>query len=293
MMNAVRGRKRSNLIASTSADKLNLEIDLADQLAHVMVSAQGIEGNPRLIKRFLNNLVIRNELAKAQNINIGFDQLVKLLLFERCASKNAFEYLVKQVVESDDGKVEVIKEIEETLATGNTPDMPEASWDVPFIHDWLKLNPRLGDVDLRPLLYLSRNRSLSLASFDELSPEGRALLEGILEADTIMAPIVARLKKLGEQEAERILSRIRQRARSQQWDYKLLIQALHVPKAFPALCPRYINMLDEIPAQKRAAPLIPLIREEGWAKELLNRWSVDEESPSTVRKAIKDLEGGK
>ncbi|KMY66175.1 hypothetical protein AAU61_16880 [Desulfocarbo indianensis] len=285
-------RKKMEEAYGTNAGKLNLEIDIADQVASLMVSAHGIDGNPRLIKRFLNNLMIRDVVAKSQGLSIAFDQLIKIQLFERCASPAAFEYLAKQVMDREDGKANFIAKIEEALAKGDNPVMPDASWNGPFISDWLKLNPRLGDVDLRPLLYLSRDRALSLASFDELSPEGRALLEGLLEADTIMTPLVDQLKTLGEAEADRILSRIRRKARSNQWDRLSLVQALHVPKAFPTLGPAYVNMLNEIPATNRLAPLIPLIRHEEWAKDLLERWGADEKSPMQVRNAITNL-GGK
>ena len=180
-------------------------------------------------------------------------------------------------------------EIESALAEGESIDMPNPSWDEPFVADWLKLNPRLGGIDLRPLLYLSRDRTLSLASFDELSPDGRALLEGILEANTLMLPLVTQLQSLGEAEAGQILSRIRRRARSNQWNYATLIQALHIPKAFPTLGPAFVNLMNEIPASKRPAPLIPSIRAEPWAKEVLERWGVDEKSPLPVKKAINAL----
>lgn len=268
------------------AGKLSMEIDLADQLASLMVSADRIAGNPRLIKRFLNNLMIREAVARAQGLTIAFDQFVKLQLLERCASSAAFEYLVKQVAEREDGKAAFLTEIEAALAKGESFDMPDKSWDSPFIGEWLKLNPKLGDTDLRPLLYLSRDRTLSLAHFDELSPEGRALLEALLAAKQIMPPLVEQLKSLGEAEGERILNRIMRRARSEQWERILLTQALHVPKAFPNLAPAFVNFLNEMPASKRPAPLIPLIREEGWAEEILKHWSSDEQSPQSVKKAI-------
>lgn len=282
-------RKKMEEAYGADAGKVSMEIDLADQLASIMVSAESIAGNPRLIKRFLNNLMIRDAVAKAQGLSLAFDQIVKLQLFERCAPSAAFEYLVKQVAEREDGKAAFLTDIEAALAKGETSDMPDTSWNVPFIVDWLKLNPRLGDIDLRPLLYLSRDRALSLASFDELSPEGRALLEGILEAQSLMSPLVDQLKSLGEAESERILSRIRRKARSNQWDRTTLIQALHVPKAFPSLGPAFVNMLNEIPASKRPAPLIPSIRSEEWAVDTLKRWGADDQSPQPVKNAITGL----
>jgi len=285
-------RKKMAEAYGADADKVSLEIDLADQLASVMVSADGIAGNPRLIKRFLNNLMIRDAVAKAQSLSVAFDQLVKMQLFERCAPPAAFEYLVKQVAEQADGKAPFIAKIEKALSEGESPEVSDASWNIPFVSDWLKLSPMLGDVDLRPVLYLSRDRALSLASFDELSPEGRSLLEGLLEADSVMLPLVEKLKSLGEMEADRILNRIRRRARANQWDRSFLVQALHVPKAFPSLGPAYVNLLNEIPAGKRPAPLIPLIRNEAWSQQLLKRWGVDEKSPMPVKNAIIRL-GGK
>ena len=282
-------RKKMEEAFGTDAAKVSMEIDLADQLASLMVSADHIAGNPRLIKRFLNNLMIRDAVAKAQGLTIAFDQLVKLQLFERCAPPAAFEYLVKQVADREDGKAAFLADVEAALAKGESLDMPDASWESPFIGEWLKLNPRLGDTDLRPLLYLSRDRALSLASFDELSPEGRSLLEALLETNRILPPMVEQLKSLGETEGERILSRIKRRARSGQWELSTLMQALHIPKAFPNLAPSFVNLLNDIPASKRLAPFIPLIREESWAQEMLQRWAADEQSPQTVKKAITGL----
>ena len=282
-------RKKMEEAFGDDAMKMSMEIDLSDQLASIMVSASGLAGNPRLIKRFLNNLLIRDSVAKAQGLTIAFDQLVKLQLFERSAPPAAFEYLVKQVAQQENGKADFLSVIESALAAGESFEMPDPSWNEPFVTDWLKLNPRLGGIDLRPLLYLSRDRSLSLASFDELSPDGRALLEGILEAKTLMPPLVKQLQLLGEAEASQILNRIRRRARSNQWDYTTLIQALHVPKAFPTLGPAFVNLMNEIPPAKRLAPLIPTIRTEPWAKDVLERWGSDDKSPVPVKKAINAL----
>ncbi|MCX5800171.1 MAG: P-loop NTPase fold protein [Candidatus Eisenbacteria bacterium] len=286
-------RKRIEEAFGTDATKVSMEIDLADQLASLMVSADRIAGNPRLIKRFLNSLMIRDTVARAQGMTIAFDQLVKLQLFERCAPPAAFEYLVKQVADREDGKAACLAYIEPILAKGESFDVPDPSWDDPFVREWLKLNPRLADTDLRPLLYLSRDRALSLASFDELSAEGRALLDAILEANNFLPPLVERLRSLGEAEGERILNRMRRRARSRQWDLTILVQALHVPRAFPELGSSFVNLLNDIHPSKRLAPFIPMIRSEPWAKELLKRWAADDQSPQPVKNAISGLGKGR
>jgi len=284
-------RKKMGEAFGSMADTLSKEIDLADQLAGLLVSADQIAGNPRLIKRFLNNLLIRDAIAKAEGMSISFDQLVKLQLFERCANPSAFEYLVKQVAESETGKVIFLATIEEQLEKGETYVAPDTSWEGAFIQDWVKLNPKLGFTDLRPLLHLSRDRTLSLASFDELSSDGRALLDAILASTNFMPPLVEQLKQLGESESERILNRIHRRARATQWDRAILTQALHVPKAFPGLAPSYVRLLNEIPPDRRPAPLIPRINNEPWAKDILKRWGEDNSSPAVVKNAINKIGG--
>lgn len=269
-----------------AASKIAVQIDLADQLAIIMATSEHIAGNPRLIKRFLNNLIIREYIANAQGMSVSFEELVKLQLFERCAPAAAFEYFAKQVGESEDGKPLFLKELEEKVGKAEDLVFSHESWKVPFISDWLKLSPPLAEIDLRPLLYLSRDKAVSLASFDELSPDGRELLNALCEAKGLLQPLINSIKLIGVIEAEKILTRIKRRARNQQWEQSVVIQVFHLPKAFPELSASFISMLDEIPAAKRPAPLIPHIRNEVWAKELLERWEKDQNSPPQIKKAI-------
>lgn len=273
--------------------KLVAQIDLADQLAVLLTTAEQIAGNPRLIKRFLNNLIIRETVAKSQGMSVPFGELVKLQLFERCASPAAFEFLVKIVGESDNGKPQMFKLIEEALSKNEIYKVPDISWDATFINQWLKLSPPLANVDLRPLLYLSRDRAVSLASFDELSPAGSEMLSGLLEAKGVLDSLTKQLLVLGETESERILSRLIRRARSDQWEINSLKRCLNVTKAFPSLGSNYSRMLNEIPPEKRPAPLIPLIQNETWAQETLLIWVSDEHSPIQVQRALSTLKGNK
>lgn len=269
-----------------AASKLAIQIDIADQLANIMATSDHVAGNPRLIKRFLNNLIIRESVAKAQEMSVSFEELVKLQLFERCAPAAAFEYLAKEVGDCEDGKPKFLRELEEKIAKAEELTFPHESWKAPFISDWLKLSPQLSGIDLRPLLYLSRDKAISLASFDELSPAGRELLSALCEAKGLLQPLIANIKQIGAIESEKILTRMKRRARNQQWESAVIVQALHLPKAFPELAISFIAMLDEIPAGKRPAPLIPQLLIEPWAKELLSRWEQDDSSPATVKKAI-------
>ena len=211
--------KIEKVFDDSSAEKVRKYIDLAEQLAGIMVTADHINGNPRLIKRFLNNLIIREKVARLNGMTIDFGGLVKMQLFERCASPAAFEDLVKKSVESQDGKLIFLQEIEAKVASGEDYDTEDSNWKSPFIKEWLKLEPKLGDADIRPLLYLSRDRSLSLAAYDELSKEAIEILSALAAVDKdIIKALVDKIKEIGEMEAERLLVRLGRIGSGSQWE---------------------------------------------------------------------------
>ncbi|MDR2601996.1 MAG: hypothetical protein LBC53_06040 [Spirochaetaceae bacterium] len=211
-------------------------IEISEQLAGILVTADGINGNPRLIKRFLNAIMIRDKVAKLNGMTVDFSSLVKMMLFERCVAASNFEYLVKSVAESDNGKSSFLKEIEAAIAEGKEPELSDDSWKSKFITEWLKIEPKLGDTDLRPLLYLSRDKSLALAAYDELSKEALEVLSAFEQVDrSIIMEIVNSIKNLGETEAEKVLSRVARSGSTNQWETKTLVAALHITESYAQL----------------------------------------------------------
>ncbi len=267
------------------AVKVAKEIDLADQLAHILASADQIAGNPRLIKRFLNNLMIRETIAKSQGMTIGFSELVKLQLFERCATTMGFEHLAKAVAGSDDGKVQFLAELEAAAQKGDAWAAP-TPWPQPFYEQWVKMAPQLGDVDLRPLMHLSRDRKLAIAAYDELGQEAQKMLEALLSATSVIPTLVDQIKALGEGDAERVLTRLGRKARTDQFTAESIARCLNITKAFPTLGPQLALLLNEIPAARRPVALVPLLQNEAWATNELQRWESDTDTPPPVKRAI-------
>ncbi|MDR5810618.1 P-loop NTPase fold protein [Caballeronia sp. LZ019] len=279
-------RKTLNDALGKTIPTLEKEVDIADQLAPILATVEQISGNPRLIKRFLNNLVIRENVAKAHGMNVSFEHLVKLQLFERCATPAAFDFLVNAVNASDTGRPEFLRKVEQSLKDGEAFVAPDNSWNTPFVTGWVSLSPPLAETDLRPLLHLSRDRVVSLGGLDELSRDAHAVLEGLFEAKSHQQLLVDRVRALGEGEAELLMNRMKRRVRSQQWDSRTIRNCLHLTDAFPALGPSFCSLLDEAPPKERPQALIPLIVNEPWAKELLVRWAADVQTPQPVRNAI-------
>lgn len=89
-----------SLLTDSEQDAMAEYISISEQIAGVLVSSKRIKGNPRLIKRFLNALEIRKKVARLNGITVDSGILIKMLLFERCASGSAFEYLAEIVSKS-------------------------------------------------------------------------------------------------------------------------------------------------------------------------------------------------
>jgi predicted KAP-like P-loop ATPase len=268
-----------------SAGKLAAEIDAADQLAPILVNADQIAANPRLIKRFLNNLIIRESIAKAQEMTLSFDALVKMQLFERCASPAAFEYLAKRVFENDLGHATFLAEIEEGAAQGQPYRQPDQSWSgVPFYEQWIGLAPRLADIDLRPFIYLSRDKAPALAHYDELSPKARELFEVALKTDKVAEVLIGSFKEIGEQEAERVLTRLVSRARTENWSPGSIVRCFNLVEAHPGVASILVSALQQAPATHRSIQFVPLLAGKAWSVELIRDWMADENTPEPVRR---------
>ncbi len=262
------------------------ELDIADQLAPLLVTSAEIAGNPRLIKRFLNNLVIRQTIAEEMEMPLALEELVKVQLFERCASSAAFEFLTKAVAENPDGNAEFLTAMEDAAQTAEKYEPPHPSWTGPFYEQWLKLAPRLAGKNLQPILHLSRDRSLGLAAYDELSSEAKKILEATMEATERSALLVKQLAALGEGDVSRILNRAIRKGRENHWDFEDIVRCLHCTEAHPAMGLQLAPALYEVPGNKRSVALMPLLKSLPWAATLLQDWENDPETDEKTRKYL-------
>ena len=116
------GKRVDRAFMQTLHDKFDHELvgqfDTADRLAHLMTTASGIVGNPRLIKRFLNALAIRMAISNAHGVGVDETVLAKMLLFERIGNPKAYAELTKAVTESGVGKPAFLSEWEEKANAG-------------------------------------------------------------------------------------------------------------------------------------------------------------------------------
>lgn len=273
-------------------EELIARLDAADRLAPLMTSASGIAGNPRLIKRFLNALSIRMAMSRAQGVGVDESVLAKVLLFERCGDPKAYALLVKSVTDSDDGKPNFLVEWEKKAIAGEALEQ-KAPWDDPFITEWLRLPPQLGERDLRGALYVSREHAPLITPEDRLSSEAADLLVALLEHPGMAASIKDRLAALPRPEISVIMDRLLGRARQEQdWGIPPILEAcMVVAAADPSQGQRLAGFLTERPGSQIKASIVPKIADQPWSKSVFSAWDNDGEVSKPVKSAIKAKSG--
>ena len=158
------------------------------------ILAKGLNGNPRQCKRFLNMLVMRMAMAEKRQVSLTQRVLAKLMVLEYLypeyfgqlarwqaeqdgrpaqlgrleAGEDPREPRAKQVTKEavtpgdDAGNQQV--ETKEPRAADVVSERELAIWEKdPRLQEWLALEPKLSDEDLRPYFYFSRD-SLGFSS---------------------------------------------------------------------------------------------------------------------------------
>lgn len=286
------GKRVDRAFMQTLHDKFSHDLvrqfDTADRLAHLMTTASGILGNPRLIKRFLNALAIRMAISNAHGVGVDEAVLAKMLLFERIGNPKAYSELIKVVTESGDGKPTFLSEWEEKANAGQEVTL-QPPWDDPFVQEWLTLPPRIGDRDLRGVLYVSREHAPLISPQDRLSSEAAELLTALLQHPEMAANLKERVSKLARTEITVIMDRLLDRARQEQeWGTPPILEACLVTSgADPVQGSRVAGFLSDRPIAQIKASIVPKIGDQPWANSVFEKWDSTAGLSSPVKRAIK------
>jgi predicted KAP-like P-loop ATPase len=164
---------------------LDDRFQVAERLATILATSSTINGNPRIVKRLLNVVRMRKKVADRRGMNLDESLITKLVIFERCAGKEATKDLY-QLIDQSYGKPDVFGALE----SGDVDVELPKSWDSikSFIIDWANLSPKLSGVDLRAAAYLSRETIPMGIVSNELSPKAKELVSVLLAVKSKVSP---------------------------------------------------------------------------------------------------------
>jgi predicted KAP-like P-loop ATPase len=180
VLSAWRNTRAQNIYAPFTAESIHkaltggaeLPANLKEQLdwskAVASVITEGLKGNPRQVKRMLNAMSLRKQLAAVAKISIKEEILAKLMVLEY-SNLPLFQEL-NQWQAAEKGVPSKLKALEneslkEEDASETTP--PEdglAKWRTPSMLSWLSMRPPLSGADLRDYFWLARDRTGSTLS---------------------------------------------------------------------------------------------------------------------------------
>lgn len=200
-----------------ASQQIHTATTLSEQIGPIL--AQGSRGNPRQIKRFLNMLILRMRAAEARGIadEIQAPVLAKLMLLERFNTR-PFEAIAKVAGQAPDGRCAALAAAEAVIdngAGGSADALLDSAKDVlrdwreeeSFIA-WMRIAPKLGELDLRPYLFVSRDQKAStfMVSAAGALPDLALQLMG---GKMAVASLEASVRKLTRAEAQTVFDLVR------------------------------------------------------------------------------------
>ncbi len=196
--------------------KASNETLIATQIGHLL--SHNTDGNPRKIKRFINMLLLRFEIAKNRGFGAEIDLaiLAKMMLAEYYFP-NFYEQLPAHL--TSDGvwkdaktvKDSIENEPDETVTKKADVSSHNENWfDPKEIKDWILLEPDITDVDLRPYYYACKEKIDYFAGRAE-SSDLSEIVDILLKSEMVVTQYIDKLKGLTEQQSEQVFGIIAQR----------------------------------------------------------------------------------
>lgn len=180
--------------------------------------SSGTHGNPRQIKRFLNSMMLRQAIADERGFGSDIKRpvLAKIMLAERFYP-SVYGKLVQLVSNHPEGKPEALAEFE-ALVRGGKPapksraDSKENSSESEDVQNWLKIDwaigwakaePALSGEDLRPYVFVTRDKHSTLSNL-VVSSHLIPIMEKLLGPKIGMVKIKGDLEKLSPPDADEL-----------------------------------------------------------------------------------------
>lgn len=256
------------------------EIKLALTMsAHVTgILSEGTRGNPRQIKRFLNSMMLRHAIADARGFGAEIKRpvLAKIMLAERFKPEfyeqvarlaashpdgkpdavRAFEAHVRPIPPSEEGKSnKPAAKGERKAVAAPTPSLPPevVEWEKSdWVRGWAMIDPPLGDVDLRPYVFVTRDKRISLGGL-VASSHLEKLVDVLMGPQMAVSGAAQEVGKLTGPDQEEVFEAIRGRILQEDnfgTKPRGVDGLVQMVKTHPALQRRLLTFIRELPADK-------------------------------------------
>lgn len=257
-------------ILGRSDEELRKQIELGLRMAPMLAQSSRVNGNPRIVKRMMNVVRMRTSVASRRGMNLDEGIIAKLALFERCTDGQAIEALHHAIQASSNGRPDLLVKAEAAATISELEKICPDPWKrhVEVIYDWLRLEPAMGGIDLRPAVYLARETVPMRLGGSGLSTRTLDAVDQLVRAATVSSAVAREAAETIDpaevvRAMEEIIATMR---RSADWSKArsdvrgAVILARISPDAAERLN-RYLRSLADRPKW-----LGPLLKNESWAE---------------------------
>lgn len=251
-------------------------VTLSDQIGPILAS--GAQGNPRQIKRFLNSLLLRQRMADARGFgdDVKLPVLAKLMLAERYISR-FFDQIAYAAAGHSKGLCEGLAVLESAVADDPGKKRSKADTTVgkvgdatveqaesveitewlssPQIRAWTSIKPALGTIDLRPYLFVTKDRKDYFGAASALGHLA-VVVEKLLGPKIAVQALEGELKKLAPPEAAQVFEALRDRVMSEgvfTTEPSGVAGIAALVKAHPVLQSSLVDFLEGLPGDRCGA----------------------------------------
>ncbi|NHI05765.1 KAP P-loop domain-containing protein [Streptomyces sp. KO7888] len=260
-----------DLAEAVNGNDISAEMAFASRMTPILY--EKLQGSPRRIKRFLNDLRVRQSVAGHRGIELEPDIVAKLMVLEKLLP-NAFAtvlgWLARGELRSRMAKLEITAgrpTLEPPIAADSAPEdaaSPEqqrtsdegesepVNFDDELIR-WAKLPPDLGPVDLAPYLYLAAAFTGEQLLDAGLPSRLRDIAANLLSSVRFDQRRVteADITALGEDDALSLVEYLGRAGRDRPTEQTAAVRSLvRITTAYPASTERATRLLQSIPARE-------------------------------------------
>ncbi|MEL7601284.1 MAG: P-loop NTPase fold protein [Proteiniphilum sp.] len=157
----------------------------------------GLKGNPRQIKRFLNTFTLRLELAEVAKFDVDERILAKLMVLEYIALGRFKDLCDWQQMQN--GKPKQIAELENYANNPKDRISSELSgWDESIILKWARMEPSLKDVSLMDYYWIARDKLANTIDAESMVSQIIRLTYKSITTYTTKASLKVEIQKIAD-----------------------------------------------------------------------------------------------
>ncbi|MCC8477267.1 KAP family NTPase [Streptomyces globisporus] len=287
-----------NLATTVNGNDISAELAFASRMTPILY--EKLQGSPRRIKRFLNDLRVRQSVADHRGILLEADIVAKLMVLEKLlpdAFTTVLGWLARGELRSRMAKLEAAAgrpapEPQPARDTGPSPDddvpstveqnpAPDEDETEPVAFEdelvrWAKLSPSLGTVDLAPYLYLAAAFSGEQLLDAGLPGRLRDIAANLVSTARFDQHRVtdADIEALGEDDALSLVEYLGRAGRDRPAEQSAAVRGLvRIVAAYPATAERAARLLQSVPAgELEPATILTLPAADPAFRSVLEHW---------------------